>query len=58
MKLGGHVGCMARKNYFIFREDPNPDPDLIIFLCNSSPLRDQAKPMYSTISQKVVDGFG
>ena len=28
------------------------------FKSDSSPLRDRAKPIYSTISQKVVDGFG
>ena len=58
MKLGGLVGCMTRKNWFIFGEDPIPDPDLIIFLSDFSPLRDSAKPIYYTISPKVVDGFG
>ena len=29
MKLGGYVGCMTRKNWFNFGEDP--DPDLIVF---------------------------
>ena len=29
--LGGHVGCVARKKWFNFGEDPNPDADLIIF---------------------------
>ena len=29
MKLGGHVGCVTRKNWFSFGEDP--DLDLIIF---------------------------
>ena len=28
------------------------------FLIDSSPLRDRAKPIFRTISQKVVDGFG
>ena len=27
MKLGGHVGGVARTNRFDFGEDPNPDPD-------------------------------
>ena len=27
MKLGGHVGCVARTNYFAFGEDLNPDLD-------------------------------
>ena len=30
MKLGGHVGCVTRKNLLNFSDDPNPDPDLII----------------------------
>jgi len=30
MKLGGHVGCVTRKNWFDFGEDPNPDLDEII----------------------------
>ena len=38
MKLGGHVGCVTRKNSFNF----DADPDQIIF-CDSSPLRDRAK---------------
>ena len=25
MKLGGHVGCVIRKNEFNVGEDPNPD---------------------------------
>ena len=52
----GHVGCVTRKNWFYFGEDPNPDP--IIFFSDAFPLRDRAKLIYSTISQKVVDGFG
>ena len=55
MKPGGHVGCLTRKNWFNF--DENPDPDLTIFLSDSSPLRDGAKLIYRTISQKVLDGF-
>ena len=31
MKLGGHIGCVTRKNWFNFGEDLNLDPDLIIF---------------------------
>ena len=58
MKLGGLVGSRTRNNWFLFREDPIPDPDLIIFLRDSSPLRDSAKPIYYTISPKVVDAFG
>ena len=45
---------MTRKNLLNFSDDPNPDPDLII-LSDSSPLRDGAKPIYNTISQKVED---
>ena len=31
MKLGGHVGCIARTNRFDFGEDLNPDLDPRIF---------------------------
>ena len=31
MKLGAQVGWVTRKNLFNFGEDPDPDPDLIIF---------------------------
>ena len=30
MKLGGHVGCVARTNQFDLGEDVNPDLDTII----------------------------
>ena len=46
MKCGGHVGCVTRKNCFNFGEDPNLDPDTIIFLIlirDFSPLRNVAK---------------
>ena len=56
MKFCGQVGCVTRTNWLDFCEDPDPDP--IIFLSDSSPLRDRAKLIYSTISQNVVDGFG
>ena len=49
---------MTRNNWFNFVQDPNPDPDLIIFYSDSSPLRDRAKPIYNRISQNVVDRFG
>ena len=26
-KLGGHVGCVTRRNWSHFGEDSNPDPD-------------------------------
>ena len=59
MKICGQVGCVTRKNWLDFVENPDPDPDQTtrIFLCDSSPLRDRVKMIYSTISQKVVDGF-
>ena len=44
MKLGGYIGCVTTKKWFNFGEDPNPD--LIIFLSDSSPLRDRAKLIY------------
>ena len=46
MKCGGHVGCVTRKNGFNFGEDPNLDPDTIIFfilLRDFSSLRNVAK---------------
>ena len=55
-KLGVHVGCVRRNNGFNCGEDLDLDP--IIFKSDSSPLRDGAKLICSTISQKVVDGFG
>ena len=36
----------------------NPNPDQRIFLSDFSSLNDGAKTIYSTVSQKVVDGFG
>ena len=54
MKLGGQDGCVARTKRFDFGEDLDP----IIFFSDSSPLSDWAKLIYSTISQKVADGFG
>ena len=51
--------CVCDKEELIqFGEDMDLDPDLITFLSDSSPLRDRANQIYSTISQKVVDGFG
>ena len=41
MKLGGQVGCVARKNWFNFGEDPDLDP--IISESDFSPLRVGAK---------------
>ena len=58
MKLAGHVGYVTRKNCFNFVKYLNPDLDPIIFLSDSSPLRDRAKLIYRTISQKVENGFG
>ena len=57
-EICGRVWYVTRKNWFDFGEDPNPDPDPIIFLSKSSPFSDRAKTIYSTISQKVMDGFG
>ena len=57
-KVVDGLGKVTRKNSFNSGEDPNPDPDLIIFFIDSSPLSDRAKTIYSTISQKVKDGFG
>ena len=57
VKFCGQVQCVKRTKWLDFCEDPDPDPTTIIFLGDSSPLRGQ-KMIYSTISQKVVDGFG
>ena len=48
---------MTRNKLLYFGEDLDLDTDLIIIFNDSSPLRDGAKLMYSTISQKVVDRF-
>ena len=58
MKFCGQVECVRRNKLFNFGEDTNLDPDLIIFLSDFSPLRDRAKLIYSTTSQKVVGRFG
>ena len=59
MKFCGQVGFLIRMNRLHFGEDPDPDPTTRIFKSDSSPLRDWAKKtIHSTISQKVVDGFG
>ena len=58
MKFCGQVECVRRNKLFNFGEDTNLDPNLINFLSDSSPLRDRAKVICSTMSQKVVDGFG
>ena len=58
IKFGGDV-CVrvrvrvSRMNGFDFGEDPDPR----IFLSDSSPLRDRVKLIYSTVPQKVADGF-
>ena len=49
-----HVGCVTRKNLFNFGEDPNLELDPIIFFNDSSPLRERAKLMYSTISRNAI----
>ena len=58
MKFCGQVGCVTRTNGLDFDEDPDPDPStrilkVILHHCEMGP-----KTIYSTISQKVVDGFG
>ena len=39
----GQVRCVTRTNCLDFGEDPDPDPTTIIFLNDSTPLRDRAK---------------
>ena len=46
----------ARTAALNFGENPNPDPDVRIFLSDSSPLRERAKKLY--ISHNISKGYG
>ena len=58
MKFCGQVGCVTRANWFDFGEDPDHDPTTRIFKVILHHWERGPKTIYSTISQKVVDGFG
>jgi len=55
-KLDGHVGCVITTNRLGFGEHLGAII-LLIFLSDSSALRNMAKMIYSTIFQKVMDGL-
>ena len=58
MKFCGWVGCVTRINWFDFGEDLNPDLATIIFWVILYHWEIGPKLIYSTISHKIVDGFG
>ena len=58
MKFCGQVECATRMKCLDFGEDP--DPDLTTRICIVILHNGEIGPemIFSTISQKVVDGFG
>ena len=57
MKIGGHVRCVTRTYQRLdFGEDPDPITRIFEVILHHREIG--PKTIYSTMSQKVVDGFG
>ena len=56
MKFDGQVGCVTGTNCLDFGEDPDPTTRILKVILHHREMG--PKMIYSTICQKVMDGFG